>query len=71
MINLGEKLADEEVNEMNREADIDWDAQVNYKKFVDKTAKWRPTFNFFLSRRSNWNFYLSLAEKNNLIILFL
>lgn len=34
MTNLGEKLTDEEVNEMIREADIDGDGQVNYDEFV-------------------------------------
>lgn len=34
MTNLGEKLTDEEVNEMIREADIDGDGQVNYEEFV-------------------------------------
>ena len=31
MTNLGEKLTDEEVDEMMREADIDGDGQVNYE----------------------------------------
>ena len=34
MTNLGEKLTDEEVDEMLREADIDGDVQVNYEEFV-------------------------------------
>ncbi|PKA61415.1 Calmodulin [Apostasia shenzhenica] len=34
MINLGEKLTDEEVDQMIREADIDGDGQVNYDEFV-------------------------------------
>ncbi|KAL0925837.1 hypothetical protein M5K25_004208 [Dendrobium thyrsiflorum] len=34
MINLGEKLTDEEVDLMIREADMDGDGQVNYEEFV-------------------------------------
>jgi Ca2+-binding EF-hand superfamily protein len=34
MMNLGEKLTEEEVEEMIREADIDGDGQVNYEEFV-------------------------------------
>ncbi|GFQ06757.1 calmodulin [Phtheirospermum japonicum] len=34
MTNLGEKLTDEEVNEMIREADVDGDGQINYEEFV-------------------------------------
>ncbi|GLU19067.1 hypothetical protein SLE2022_353350 [Rubroshorea leprosula] len=34
MTNLGEKLTDEEVDEMIREADVDGDSQINYAEFV-------------------------------------
>ncbi|XP_057959223.1 calmodulin-like protein 11 [Malania oleifera] len=34
MINLGEKLTDEEVEQMINEADLDGDGQVNYDEFV-------------------------------------
>ena len=34
MTSLGEKLTDEEVDEMMREADIDGDGFVNYEEFV-------------------------------------
>jgi len=34
MTNLGEKVTDEEVDEMIREADIDGDGQINYEDFV-------------------------------------
>lgn len=34
MTNLGEKLTDEEVDEMIREAGIDPEGQVNYDEFV-------------------------------------
>lgn len=34
MTNLGEKLTDEEVDEMIGEADIDGDGQINYEEFV-------------------------------------
>ena len=34
MTNLGEKLTDEEVDEMIREVDVDGDGQINYEEFV-------------------------------------
>lgn len=34
MINMGEKLTDEEVEQMIKEADLDGDGQVNYDEFV-------------------------------------
>ncbi|XP_045405152.1 calmodulin-alpha-like [Lemur catta] len=39
MTGLGEKLTDEQVHEMIREADIDGDGQVHYEEFVQMTAK--------------------------------
>ena len=49
MTNLGEKLTDEEVDEMIREADIDGDGQVNYegKCFLIPSLDFRGRF--FLS----------------------
>lgn len=34
MTNLGEKLTNEEVEEMLREADVDGDGKINYEEFV-------------------------------------
>ena len=34
MSNLGEKLTDDEVDELINEADLDGDKQINYEEFV-------------------------------------
>ena len=39
MTYLGEKLTNEEVNEMIREADVDGDGQINYEEFVKMISK--------------------------------
>ena len=44
MTNLGEKITDEEVDEMIREADVDSDGQINYEEFVKvMMAKFFPS----------------------------
>ncbi|CAG2235457.1 CALM [Mytilus edulis] len=39
MVNIGEKLTDEEANEMIKEADVDGDGKVNYEEFVKMMTK--------------------------------
>lgn len=39
MTSLGEKLTDEEVTEMIREADVNGDGQINYEEFVKMMVK--------------------------------
>ncbi|GFQ05459.1 calmodulin [Phtheirospermum japonicum] len=46
MTNLGEKLTDEEVDEMIREADVDGDGKINCEEFV-KVIICKFLFSFF------------------------
>lgn len=46
MTNLGEKLTDEEVDEMIREADIDGDGQVNYEGISCTVVPLQLSFTF-------------------------
>ena len=67
MTNLGEKLTDEEVDEMVREADVDGDGQINYDEFVKvMMAKWGKN-NFSISLF----FFFFVEVESSLVFLFI
>ena len=57
MTNLGEKLTDEEVDEMIREADVDGDGQVNYEEFVKVRHPTTETPQHFMAELCVWLLY--------------
>ncbi|CAE6014735.1 unnamed protein product [Arabidopsis arenosa] len=53
MTNLGEKLTDEEVDEMIKEADVDGDGQINYEEFVKVMMAKRRGKRIMTTKRSS------------------
>lgn len=54
MINLGESLTDEEVDQMIKEADLDGDGLVNYEEFVKMMlAVWYSKLELMMARTRN------------------
>ncbi len=63
MTNLGEKLTDDEVDEMIREADVDGDGQINYEEFVRMMmAKWAAELFSEVSTQQELHLYLVPAK---------
>lgn len=67
MTNLGEKLTDDEVDEMIREADLDGDGHINYEEFVRMMmAKWFILLYFLVL----FDFFFSCIQSSFLFFTF-
>jgi calmodulin len=53
MTSLGEKLSEEEVDEMIREADVDGDGQINYQEFVKMMVTLQVIKKKYIIKRTN------------------
>ena len=64
MTNLGEKLTDEEVDEMIREADIDGDGQINYE------GSWVVYVHIrgFVSKWAKFTVYCQLVNRGHVLL---
>ena len=68
MTNLGEKLTDEEVDEMIKEADIDGDGHINYEEFVKMMmTKW---ITLCVLSNLKFSFFLIIFKNQKNIIFF-